>query len=237
MIFEGAISVKAILEEQKRHIHKVYLQEQKKSKNLSYIVHLCHKHQVDFEFVSKQIIDNLASGQTHGGILVDADSKRSEELNVNEDFYLYLEGIEDPFNIGQIIRTAAIAGVKTVLLSNRDYTNLEPTLLKSSAGTYEKIKIVICDTELTNLVQLKQNKVKIISALRSDDSVDLYQANLKDPLCLCVGGEKRGLSKRATELSDQFVEIHYPTDFRVALGASSSSSILLFEVVRQRLEK
>lgn len=142
MIFEGAISVKAILEEQKRKINKVFFQEKKPSKNLNYILHLCHKFNIEFEFVSKERIDELASGHTHGGILVDAEPRMTEEMNLDLNFYLYLEGIEDPYNLGAIIRTAAISGVQAILVSQRDYTMVENTILKSSAGLSEKIQLL-----------------------------------------------------------------------------------------------
>lgn len=237
MIFEGAISVKAILEEQKRVINKVLLQDGKRSKNLNYILHLCHKHEVPFEFVTKEKIDEFASGKTHGGILVDAQPRKIESLDLSHDFYLYLEGIEDPYNIGSIIRTAGIAGAKTILLSKREYESMENTILKSSAGVSERINWIVCDESLSNLVQLKQIKIKMICAKRDDQSIEMTQANFNQALCLCIGGEKRGLSKIAIDLADEFVEIKYPTQIKAALSAVSSSAILSFEVVRQRMEK
>lgn len=68
--------------------------------------------------------------------------------------------------------------------------------------------------------------------MRNEQSIEYTKANYQYPLCLCIGGEKRGLGKEIIDLSDQFVEIKYPTQYRVALTAVSSSSILCFEVSR-----
>lgn len=236
MIFEGALSVKAILESQKREIHGVYLNHKKKSKDINYILHLCHKHNVKVNRVDEQRIDELAIGHTHGGILIDADKRRVEALDLSHDFYLYLEGIEDPYNIGSIIRTASIAGVKTILLSNRDYSQMENTILKSSAGTSERINWIVCDDEAKNLIQLKQANIRCIGALRNIKATDLHQTDFVEPLCLCIGGEKRGLSKPIIDCCDAFVQINYPTSIKVALSSVASASIICFEVVRQRME-
>ena len=150
---------------------------------------------------------------------------------------MYLEGIEDPYNIGGIIRTAAIAGCQTVLLSHRDYSSMENTILKSSAGTSERINWVVCDEEVKNLVQLKQAKIKLIAAKRDKKSIPMTQANFKQPLCLLIGGEKRGLSRTVVELSDHFVQIFYPTQIKAALSAAASAAVLCFEVVKQRMEQ
>lgn len=237
MIFEGALSVKAILESQKRDIKCVYINEKKQSKDINYILHLCHKNNVKVKRVSVEIIDELATGHTHGGILIDAGHRKVEPLDLSHDFYLYLEGIEDPYNIGGIIRTAAIAGCQTVLLSHRDYSSMENTILKSSAGTSERINWVVCDEEVKNLVQLKQAKIKLIAAKRDKKSIPMTQANFKQPLCLLIGGEKRGLSRTVVELSDHFVQIFYPTQIKAALSAAASAAVLCFEVVKQRMEQ
>lgn len=236
MIFEGALSTKAILEQKKRTIKKVYIQNKKRSKDISYILHLCHKDHVKFEFVDKEVIESLSCGKSHGGILIDADNRSSEPLCLNHDFYLYLEGIEDPYNLGQIIRTAVIAGCKSIIMSERDYSSLENTILKSSAGLFEQINWVITDAKASNLVQLKQEGIKLVVAKRDENSKSLNQIDLTQPICLCIGGEKRGLSKIVEEMADESVEIRYPTETRVALDATSSSAILCFEVVRQRME-
>lgn len=236
MIFEGALSVKAILESQKREIFCVYINKEKQSKDINYILHLCHKYNVKVKRVTSNDIETLAIGHTHGGILIDAGHRISEALDMSHDFYLYLEGIEDPFNIGGIIRTAAIAGVKTVLLSPRDYSSMENTILKSSAGTSERINWVICDDMAQNLVQLKQVKIRLIAAKRDDQAISFTESNFRQPICLLIGGEKRGLSKKVVELCDEFVQIHYPTQIKAALSASASAAILCFEVVKQRME-
>lgn len=233
MIFEGSLSVKAILENQKRTIVRVIIQEDKHSKDINYILHLCHKHEVKVERVSKEQIDNLAVGKTHGGILIEANSRKSECIDASHDFYFCIEGVEDPYNLGNILRSLGLAGVKSVIINHRDLSAVENIIVKSSAGVSESLNLVY---DLEALKTIKENGVKILAANRCNSSVSYTQENYRDKICICIGGEKRGLSKEVLKHVDSHIEIFYSTSYRVALSAIASANILAFEVVRQRSE-
>lgn len=237
MIVEGSISVKAVLESRKRVIHRLIIQDGKRSKDVGYILHLAHTQSIPIEFVSKENIELMGVGKTHGGILLECSGRTYENLDqsLDSDFILLLEGIEDPYNLGGIIRTAYVAGCHTILLPYRDYDTMEMTILKSSAGYSERLDIVLMSDYEVVLQQLKTVGFSVISALRNEKSISLYESELTKKVCICIGGEKRGLSKEVIDNSDTYVEIKYPIAARNALSAFSSANILCFEVVRQRM--
>jgi 23S rRNA (guanosine2251-2'-O)-methyltransferase len=82
--------------------------------------------------------------------------------------------------------------------------------------------------------QIKDFGFKIFCALRDVSAIEMSEANLKQPLCLCIGGEMRGLSKAIIQHTHQNIYIAYPTDTKVALPAAQATAVLCFEVVRQR---
>lgn len=234
MIIEGALSIKAALENNKRAINHVYFAQEKKSRDFQYIKHLCYKNEVAFSLIPKEEIDKLATGHTHGGVLADVEFRINEVVNQQiKGHILLIEGIEDPYNLGMMLRTAAAAGFSAVITRERDYQDSEAIILKASAGASEALIWIQTNDFLVSLNHLKQQKVQVISALRSNDSIPYQEYSYPMQVCLCIGGEKRGLSKVVIEASDAFVHILYPSQVKVALSAVSATAILAFEIVRQ----
>jgi 23S rRNA (guanosine2251-2'-O)-methyltransferase len=234
MIIEGSLSVKAALENQKRIIHQVYFAQEKKSRDFQYIKHLCHKNEVLFSLIPRVEIDSMASGHTHGGVLAEVDYRKNETINQNIDGHaLLVEGVEDPYNLGMMLRTAAAAGFKMVITGDREYQDSEAIILKASAGASEALTWIKTDDFLRTLNTLKQEGVLVVSALRSDESIPYQEFKYPDKVCLCIGGERRGLSKVVVEASDAYVHILYPNQVKIALSSVSATAVLVFEIVRQ----
>lgn len=237
MIIEGSLSVKAALENQKRKIHHVYFSQEKKSRDFQYIKHLCHKHEVPFSLVSKEEIESMASGHTHGGVLAQVDYRMEETLIPHLDGHaLLVEGVEDPYNLGMMLRTVAAAGFKMVITGKREYEASEAIILKASAGASEALSWIKTDDFGATLKSLKQEGVVIVSALRSDESIPYQTYVYPKRVCLCIGGERRGLSKSVVSASDVFVHILYNNEIKIALSAVSATAVIAFEIVRQQGE-
>lgn len=235
MIIEGSLSIKAALENQKRIVHHVYFAQEKKSRDFQYIKHLCHKYEVPFSLIPKSEIDSKASGHTHGGVLGEVDYRLDESLNKPlQGHTLLVEGVEDPYNLGMMLRTAAAAGFTMVITGKRDYQDSEAIILKASAGASEALRWIKTDDFDATLQTLKQEGVLVVSALRSDQSIPYQEFEYPEKVCLCIGGERRGLSKQVVQASDAFVHILYPTEVKIALSAVSATAVLTFEMVRQQ---
>ncbi len=239
IVLEGALSIKAALKYHRRKVDVVYLDETKKpSKDLVYIENLCHKEGVMFKRVSMADILKHAQGKTHGGLIALAQDRTLSSLESvikkEKGFILLVEGIEDPFNLGQIFRTAAIAGVDAILMGSRQLETSQSTLMKSSAGLFDAIDLIMED-DLTKCIQtLKQHNYTFAITYRNETSIDYLDFDFKQNVCLGIGGEMRGLSSAVMAQMDHAVMITYPTDLKVALNAVSATAVLCFEVARQR---
>lgn len=237
MIFEGALSVKAVIQGKKRNVSEVWADKNKRSeRDFQYIQRLCESHKIPFVWKSREEIDAQANGKTHGGVIASAAERKFDDSSRLKgfDFVLLVEGIEDPFNLGYIFRTAAAAGAQAVITRARDWSFSESIICKSSAGVSERMSWVLTDDFDQIATQIKEFGFKIFCALRDDSATEMSQANLNQPLCLCIGGEMRGLSKVIIQHSHQNIYIAYPTDTKVALPAAQAAAVLCFEVVRQR---
>jgi 23S rRNA (guanosine2251-2'-O)-methyltransferase len=237
MIFEGALSVKAVIQGNKRNVLEVLADKNKRSeRDFQYIQRLCESQKIPFMWKSREEIDALANGKTHGGVIASAATRQFDDIASLKgcDFVLLVEGIEDPFNLGYIFRTAAAAGAQAVITRARDWSFSESVICKSSAGISERIRWVLTEDFDQTGKLIKEMGFNIMCALRDTSAIEMSEADLTAPLCLCIGGEMRGLSKAIIQHSHQNIYIAYPTDTKVALPAAQATAVLCFEVVRQR---
>ena len=144
-----------------------------------------------------------------------------------------LEGVEDPFNLGYIIRTLYSAGCDGLILPRHDWTSAESTIAKSSAGAFEYMNIVMSDNLPQLVKDIKKQGIKTYAAMRKDAIIYL-EADYHIPCLLAIGGEMRGLSSAVRNEIEQNIYIPYANDFRNALNAASAAAVLSFEVYRQR---
>lgn len=239
IILEGFISVKAAVISKNRKIEKVYISNKKRTRKSSYMKKLLTENKIKYEFKTHEYIDKLANGATHGGfiaIVSNRDFLSVDDLISNgKECYFYIEGIEDPFNLGITIRTLYAAGIDGVILKKRDWSKTESIICKSSAGTFEKMDIAICDEVENTLSVIKDNGYKIFSAIQNEDSFSLFETNFVDKSLVVIGGEKRGISREILEASNKFVHIPYGNDnFGYSLPASVASTIISYEILRQK---
>ena len=225
MIFEGAISVKAILSNHKRQINCLYLKEGKDDRNTRYIIELAKKQEVTIKYLPEAEINQLATGFTHGGILLDAEArtyKSVTEIMVKHNFIAIIDGIEDPFNLGYAMRSLYAFGATAFIICNRNLAKFEPNILKSSAGAYENLKIAKSSDLKADIELLKQQHVKVYALQRNPKAVALEAVKFSNNMAFIVGGEKRGISKDILKTVDEMVYITYANNFRNALNASSA---------------
>lgn len=238
MILEGDVSVKAALLGKKRRVSKVYLDARRKDRNAGFILRTCAEAGVETERISREEIDRMASGRTHGGLIAEAGARLYDDLSMctgtDVPFIVFLEGVEDPFNLGYIMRTLYSAGCSGLILKRRNWENAEPVIVRSSAGASEYLTTVLSDDPVNDLQSLKQKGLRCYAAMRKD-AVPYYEEDYAGPVILMIGGEMRGLSSSVLALSDRNIYIPYMNDFRNALNAAGAASALAFEVVRQRM--
>ena len=243
-IFEGMTSISSIISSiqnnsSKRKISKVLYNEDKKKSKYNEIKFLEHKaKELDFELlgVHHSIIDGLANGKTHGGIVaicskIDIPNLVSNEQICDSGFYILLDGIEDPYNFAYAMRSIYAAGADGIIVPTYRFKDAQGLICKGSAGTSELIDIFECD--ICAAIDIFKSKGYQVASAGIRDSVSLYDADLKKPLLLIIGGEKRGISSEVLDKSDMVVRVDYGKTFKGSLTASSAATVLAFEVYRQ----
>ena len=240
-ILEGMTSISALLNSNgvnDRKIEKILIDRAKRKSKSAQIGFLTAKsHELGFpvEFVDSAEIDALAVGNTHGGILALCTPRTiptlsAEDIQPNQ-FYVYLEGIEDPYNFGYAIRSLYAAGVSGIVLPPRNWMSAGGVVARASAGASECLPIFQAEGE--DAVKLfKEAKYTVLCAgIR--DSVSVFEEHFPYPVLLVVGGEKRGISRALLDAADHIVRIDYGRDFSGSLSAASAATVMAFEIFRQ----
>ena len=240
-ILEGMTSISALLNSNgvnDRKIEKILIDRTKRKSKSAQIGFLTAKsHELGFpvEFVDSAEIDVLAVGNTHGGILALCTPRTiptlsAEDIHPNQ-FYVYLEGIEDPYNFGYAIRSLYAAGVSGIVLPPRNWMSAGGVVARASAGASECLPIFQAEGE--DAVKLfKEAKYTVLCAgIR--DSVSVFEEHFPYPVLLVVGGEKRGISRALLDAADHIVRIDYGRDFSGSLSAASAATVMAFEIFRQ----
>ncbi len=242
-IFEGMPSISALIKSiekapERRNIICVYIDESKKRSKFKEISFLKAKSvQLGFplEFVSAEFIDKLTVGNTHGGIVAKSTSRKASALTENDITYMgvyyILDGIEDPYNFGNALRSLYASGADGLVVGERNWLGVSGTVARASAGASELLPTYVCDAE--RAVQMFKNRGYKVICAGIRDSESIFETDLSKPLLVVLGGEKRGISRNILELADTVVRIDYGTEeFRGSLSASASASVFAFEILR-----
>lgn len=244
-IFEGMTSISAIIKKHEKSgncqkINKVIIDKEKTKSKAREIAFLTRKSlELGFEicYSNSDEINKMTTGNTHGGIIAICSPSVIPFLHDELDKikpdggYIMLDGIEDPYNFGYSVRSIYAAGADGVILTPRNWMNVAGIVAKSSAGASELIDMFISEPE--EAIELFRNKgYKIIcSGIRN--SISMYDADMRKPVFLIVGGEKRGISSTIEAQSDVVARIEYGRDFRGSLSAASAATVMSYEIYRQ----
>ncbi len=240
-ILEGMTSVSALIHGRENGVNdrpiKVVLIDQSKKRTkyreIGFLKSMSAAHCFDILYVQDSDIDDLTQGNTHGGIIALCGERVYQNCaSIPPDgFWVLPDGIEDPFNLGFTLRSLYAAGADGVLLPPQNRLCVPGVVAKSSAGTSELLDIRVCDVEQA-IMQFKNAGYQIVCAgIR--DSKNIYEADLRKPLLLVVGGEKRGISRAILDKADQIVRIDYGRTFNGSLSAASAATVIAFEVLHQ----
>lgn len=243
-VFEGMTSISALINAIKsgkndRKIQEILFDKSKiKSKRpeLSFLKANSEILGYELKVCEAADIDVVASGNSHGGIIALCGDRIIQNLSANNidpnGVYYMFEGIEDPYNFGNSIRSVYAAGADGIIVGQRNWMGAAGVVARSSAGTSELIDMYVTETAEGAVALFKSLGYTVICAgIR--DSVDLFDADLKKPLFVIIGGEKRGISRAVLDMADQIVRIDYQKDFRGSLSTSASAAIFAFEINRK----
>lgn len=215
-----------------RNIQKVILQTGFDDKR---ILSLLEKNKISVQIKSKKEIDHLADGVHQGILLYVRDYQYytlSDILTDNPTFIVMLDHIEDPHNFGAIIRTCEAAGVDAIIIPKDRQVQVNATVMKTSVGTLDQVKIVQVSNLVSTLEFLKKYNFWVVGTAL-EDSVDYRDIDYTGNIVLVIGNEGFGISKLVRKKCDFIAKIPmYGTTN--SLNASVVSGIMIYEVVRTR---
>ncbi len=221
-----------------REINKLFVQEGQGGRPIEEIIQLANKKKIVVSFVPKSKLDTLSDHQNHQGVVL--SSSPVEYATIDElfevaearderPFFVMLDGIEDPHNLGSILRTADTTGVHGVIIPERRSANLTSTVSKASAGAIEHVKVA----RVTNLSQtIQELKERGLWIFGTDmNGTDYRDWNTDTPLCIVMGNEGKGISRLVKENVDELITIPMTGNMQ-SLNASVAAGILMYEVYR-----
>ena len=196
---------------------------------------------VPVEEIDRDRLGRLAGFDGHQGLLLEVEPRRwSDPMEMlaaaaaaeQPPFILVLENLQDPVNLGALLRTAEAAGVDGVLFPERGSAPLSAAAVKSSAGASEHLRLAPVASLGATLADLQERGLRLVAADQDAPSL-AWDADLGGPLVVVVGSEGSGLSGATRRRCDLLVR--FPMTGRVAsLNAATAGALLLFEVLRQR---
>ena len=207
------------------------------------IIREARKHDTILNFVEKDRLNQLSETGKHQGVIASVaayeyaeveDMLKLAEEKGEDPFLIILDNIEDPHNLGAIIRTANLAGAHGVIIPKRRAVGLTATVAKTSAGAINYTPVA----KVTNLTAaIKELKEKGLWFVCADmGGTEMYKLDLKGPIGLVIGNEGNGVSRLVKEKCDFTTAIPMKGDID-SLNASVAAGVLAFEIVRQRLSK
>ena len=239
MLIYGKNSIKEAISSNKQ-FEKIFIQNDLKGAENEKIIADIKKQNAPYTFLSKSILDKKTNGERHQGFVAEIAEYKYYEIeeilngikqNGEQVFLCLLDGIEDPHNLGSIIRSCECAGVQGIVMEKRNCCDVNATVMKVSAGALNYVKIA----KVANLSQtidlLKKRGVWVYSIELGGE--DIYKSNLKGDIAIVIGSEGFGTKKLVKSKCDQVLSL--PMKGKVnSLNASNACAIALFEALRQR---
>ena len=240
---EGRNSVLELLESGK-DINKIFVTRGEKHGSINKILGIAKERKIIVVEKDKKQMDEMAQEENYQGVIAIVPPfeyvEISDILQVakerNEDpFVIVLDGIEDPHNLGSIIRTAETAGVHGVIIPKRRAASVNSTVNKASAGAVEHMKIARVTNISDAIEELKQAGLWVCGTA-VDTNKYYYNQDLTGPLAIVIGNEGKGIGEKVKKNCDFLVKIPMKGKIQ-SLNASVSTGIVVYESVKQRIRK
>jgi len=186
-------------------------------------------------YVSEKIFNLLTNVSTPQGILAIIEKDKNEEnISYDEDIILVLDGIQDPGNLGTILRTVDSVGLKQIILSQNCADPYNPKVVRSTMGAIFRVNIIESRNIVDTLKQINKNKFKIM-ATSLETSNNIYSVDYSKK-AIIIGNEANGVSKEVLDLADEKIKIPMLGKTE-SLNASVATGVILYEYVRKKINK
>ena len=221
-------------------VNRVFIQEGTSGRDAAKVIELAREKGIQVQTVPKTKIEDLVGNAVHQGLVASIAAyeyadledvfKKAEEKG-EDPFIVILDGVEDPHNLGSILRTADATGVHGIIIPKRRSASLTATVAKASTGAIEHVQVV----RVTNLTQtIEQLKARGVWVFGTDmNGIDYRKWNTSGPLAIVMGNEGKGVSRIVKESVDEMVTIPMVGHVQ-SLNASVASALMMYEVFRNR---
>lgn len=240
---EGRNSVLELLESGK-DINKIFVTRGERHGSINKILAIAKERKIIVVEKDKRQMEEMAQEENYQGVIAIVPpfeySEIDDILNTAKErgedpFVLILDGIEDPHNLGSIIRTAETAGVHGIIIPKRRAASVNSTVNKTSAGAVEYMKIARV-TNITDAIEELKNAGLWICGTAVDTDKYYYNQDLTGPLGIVIGNEGKGISEKVKKNCDFLVKIPMKGNIE-SLNAAVSTGIVVYESVKQRIRK
>jgi 23S rRNA (guanosine2251-2'-O)-methyltransferase len=241
----GIHAVKALIEAAPERFIELWLLKGREDERVMPIINLSRKYGISTQLVHRKVLDEKTEGEQHQGVvarvipaktLTEADLDdivQQAEKKGQEPFFLILDGVTDPHNLGACLRNADAAGVQAIIVPKDNAAKVTSVVRKVAVGAAESVPLVQVTNLSRTMKALQQMGVWIIGTAGETDTC-LYDVKLSGPMALVMGAEGKGMRRLTRENCDQLVKLPMAGEVS-SLNVSVASGICLFEIVRQRL--
>lgn len=224
-------------------IDKLFVLEHCKEGSMNTVIREAKKHDTIINYVKKERLDQMSETGKHQGVIAYAaaydyasvdDILEKAEQKGEAPFIIILDDIEDPHNLGAIIRTANLAGAHGVIIPKHRAAGLTATVVKASAGAINYTPVAKVTNISKTIDELKDKGLWFVCA--DMGGTTMYDLDLRGPIGLVIGNEGKGISRLVKEKCDFVASVPMFGDID-SLNASVATGVLAYEIVRQRLQK
>ena len=223
-------------------IDKLFVLEHRKEGSMNTVLREAKKQGTVINYVKRERLDQMSETGKHQGVIayiaayeygsVEDILKKAEDKG-EQPFVIILDDIEDPHNLGAIIRTANLAGAHGVIIPKHRASGLTATVVKASAGAINYTPVAKVTNISKTIEELKEKGLWFVCA--DMDGTTMYDLDLKGPIGLVIGNEGKGVSRLVKEKCDFIAKVPMFGDID-SLNASVAAGVLAYEIVRQRLK-
>ena len=223
-------------------IDKLFVLEHCKEGSMNTVLREAKKQGTVINYVKRERLDQMSETGKHQGVIayiaayeygsVEDILKKAEDKG-EQPFVIILDDIEDPHNLGAIIRTANLAGAHGVIIPKHRASGLTATVVKASAGAINYTPVAKVTNISKTIEELKEKGLWFVCA--DMDGTTMYDLDLKGPIGLVIGNEGKGVSRLVKEKGDFIAKVPMFGDID-SLNASVAAGVLAYEIVRQRLK-
>ncbi|QAA30802.1 23S rRNA (guanosine(2251)-2'-O)-methyltransferase RlmB [Clostridium manihotivorum] len=227
-----------------RTIEQILIASGNMEGSINKVIAIAREKKIVIKEVDRKKLDSISETGAHQGVIAIVtpfkyseveDILRYAEEKGEKPFIVILDELEDPHNLGSIVRTAELSGVHGIIIPKRRNVGVTATVYKSAAGAIEHMKIAKVTNINTVIDELKELGIWVYGAEIDGDSYS-YETDFSGPCALIIGSEGRGMSKLTKDKCDKLVKIPMVGKIN-SLNASVAGGIMMYEILKSRLSK